>query len=342
MKELSLRHSSTAVAVFGLSCLGALAALPASAAAAEQRYVIVTGSERIGHLVARTTGSVVDIESVVDDNGRGARTTERVELDTTGRPTAWSIRGRGDMGGRVTEDYAWRRGTAQWKTLNDHGQVRVAQAPLYLAADASAWALGAYARALLATPDRRAAVLPSGELRLERLQDVTVGSGARRKTVTAHALWGTGLQPEFLLLDSQGELFARLRTFGAVLPEAYLEDARVVGDLLPALDRAYLTRLAERLRTRIAGPLYIRNVRVFDSRSGRVGPMTTVVTYGGRIVSVRADDPPPGATLVIDGEGGTLVPGLFDAHVHITSGWGGLLHLAAGVTSVRDTGSDNP
>ena len=40
----------------------------------------------------------------------------------------------------------------------------------------------------------------------------------------------------------------------------------------------------------------------------------------------------------IEGEGGTLVPGLFDMHVHYGT-WDGPLHLAAGVTTVRDMGN---
>jgi predicted amidohydrolase YtcJ len=45
--------------------------------------------------------------------------------------------------------------------------------------------------------------------------------------------------------------------------------------------------------------------------------------------------------VTIDGEGGTLVPGLYEMHAHTGQG-GTLLNLAAGVTSsVRDMGNDN-
>src|SRR3546814_9232797 len=60
-----------------------------------------------------------------------------------------------------------------------------------------------------------------------------------------------------------------------------------------------------------------------------------------RISSVQPNDAPAtqGET-VIDGTGGTLVPGLYEMHGHISQG-GALLNVAAGITSVRDMGNEN-
>jgi hypothetical protein len=44
--------------------------------------------------------------------------------------------------------------------------------------------------------------------------------------------------------------------------------------------------------------------------------------------------------VVVDGAGGTVLPGLHDLHAHAFD-WGGPLHLAAGVTSTRDPGNEN-
>jgi imidazolonepropionase-like amidohydrolase len=63
---------------------------------------------------------------------------------------------------------------------------------------------------------------------------------------------------------------------------------------------------------------------------------------GARITAVGPDGSvkiPAGAT-VIDAGGKTLLPGLWDMHVHIQPGDDGLLHIAAGVTNARDMGND--
>jgi len=78
---------------------------------------------------------------------------------------------------------------------------------------------------------------------------------------------------------------------------------------------------------RSAGTIVFRDVRIFDGVSDRVRP-GHVVTEGTKIKTVGAGAPDgagAGAT-VIDGRGGTLIPGLSDAHVHL---------ILAGATQVE-------
>ncbi len=87
----------------------------------------------------------------------------------------------------------------------------------------------------------------------------------------------------------------------------------------------------------------ITGATVIDPASGRVQSSVTVVVEGNRIKSVQpATAALPGGTRRIHGEGKYLIPGLWDAHVHLTKlGVGSLpLFIANGVTSVRDMGSD--
>ena len=63
---------------------------------------------------------------------------------------------------------------------------------------------------------------------------------------------------------------------------------------------------------------------------------------GNRIRAVGKDGAVtiPSQAERIDAGGKALLPGLFDMHVHVSPN-DGLLHLAAGVTSVRDLANDN-
>ena len=58
------------------------------------------------------------------------------------------------------------------------------------------------------------------------------------------------------------------------------------------------------------GKTAITNVRVFDGK--RLCELSTVALEGGMIV-----EDPSEASDIIDGEGGVLLPGLIDAHVHL-------------------------
>ena len=71
-------------------------------------------------------------------------------------------------------------------------------------------------------------------------------------------------------------------------------------------------------------------------------PHTTVVISGNRISWVGPDAAAkiPAGAEIVDAAGRALLPGLWDMHVHISPGTDGMLHLAAGVTTVRDMGND--
>ncbi len=76
----------------------------------------------------------------------------------------------------------------------------------------------------------------------------------------------------------------------------------------------------------------------------QIGPLVSVDYFNGRITTIQgfvAGTSRPADVVVIDGEGGTLIPGLHDMHTHTTAADTGLFYLAAGVTTVRDMGNDN-
>ena len=85
----------------------------------------------------------------------------------------------------------------------------------------------------------------------------------------------------------------------------------------------------------------ITNVAVVDVVAGRVVEPKSVHIVGERIANVGGGVEIHGDAQVIDGTGLYLVPGLFDAHVHLSASpetFGPML-IANGVTCVRDTGA---
>ena len=67
--------------------------------------------------------------------------------------------------------------------------------------------------------------------------------------------------------------------------------------------------------------LAIRNGDIFDGKSAALARGRTVLVQGDRIADVLAsDDPLPDGAEIVDGDGGTLIPGLIDAHIHAYAG----------------------
>jgi dihydroorotase-like cyclic amidohydrolase len=102
-----------------------------------------------------------------------------------------------------------------------------------------------------------------------------------------------------------------------------------------------LNDMAARLQHPLQGLTVVKNARIFDSNKGSVGAPSDVYVLRGRISAIMpAGAPVRGAVNEIDAGGRIMLPGLFDMHGHIGR-WEGALHVAAGVTTLRDMGNDN-
>jgi hypothetical protein len=323
-----------------IAVLCACALSPAARAdvATTERFAVIQNGEKVGYVVAARRGGQVDVDFRIDNNGRGARSRERLTLDPQGIPIAWHIEGNGDAGYPVREDYAFKDGRATWKTLDDAGSAAAATAPVYIPKDTSPWALQIAARAALAAREGVVHALPSGELRMTKVREVRVGKDG--PPLTAYALHGVDLRPQLLLLDGSRRLVAWVSAWQQMIDEPQAGEWAALRDLALDLDRELLVRFARDMAHRVPGPIYIRNVHVFDAVAGRSSGPTTVVVYGTRVLGVRPDATPEPGAAVVDGEGGTILPGLHDMHAHMAA-WDGAYDLAAGVTSVRDPGNDN-
>jgi imidazolonepropionase-like amidohydrolase len=89
---------------------------------------------------------------------------------------------------------------------------------------------------------------------------------------------------------------------------------------------------------RPAEPLALIRANVLDVRTGRIAANQTVVLRDGKIESISGA--PAAASLkTIDVGGRTLVPGLADAHTHISNFASARRALESGVTTVRSSGA---
>jgi len=330
---------------FALSALALMlgASVPALAATTE-RLSIVANDEVVGSLVAESDGDHTTVDYRVDNNGRGPKHREELRFDAQGVPVNWTIKGTSLMGGAVDETYGWTKGRAVWSSQADTGNQKAARAPLYVVNDDSPYALWVYVRAALAQPNQTIEVLPAGKVSVERLQTLKLGEGEQAADVTAYRLIGVQLDPAYLLLDGEGRLFAVFGpgSDGITIRAGYEKSVKTLAALGSELEGQRARDLQQRLAHRFDAPVRIRNVHVFDPASGMRSGLSSVVVMRDTITQVQPDNgaPTPADEVVIDGEGGTVYPGLHDMHSH-ASVPAGLLYLAAGVTATRDMGNDN-
>jgi imidazolonepropionase-like amidohydrolase len=90
------------------------------------------------------------------------------------------------------------------------------------------------------------------------------------------------------------------------------------------------------------GAVAFVNVRAFLGGTHFADAQTVVVDKGTIVmVGDAAGTPTPAGAIVIDGAGKTLVPGLWDSHMHFPDDSAGPMLLWLGITSARDPGNVN-
>lgn len=321
--------------LFAMTWLGATSAL-----AEVQRFAVISSGENVGHLIVDQAGDTVDVDYHVDNNGRGPKHKEHLVLGADGMPRFWTIEGVSLFGARVDERFEQGDGTLVWRSQADSGE-RPAPAPvLYIANDDSPWSLALYANVLKVAPEHSLDVTPGGRLTLTAVRSQVFGPEAL--PVTIYRLTGLELQPGYVMLDDAGRMVAEFSGSQITVREGLEATAPELMRMTAALEGERIHALQTQLAHRFDAPVRIRNVRIFHPETGTLSAVSSVTVFGDRIAAIvpEPDLPTAASDYEIDGQGGTLVPGLHDMHSHSTLQTG-LFYLGAGVTSVRDMGNGN-
>jgi imidazolonepropionase-like amidohydrolase len=310
--------------------------------ATSTRYTFILSGNKAGYESStRNPDGSLQIHFEFNDRGRGPNVNEKIRAGKDGIPTEIEITGVDYLKAPVDERFSLKQGVASWKNRSEEGQKNTKGKAFYASISGATEETGLLAQALLAAPGHKLPLLPEGEASIEKRGDLKINVNSQSRTVAQYAISGLGFAPIPLWLDPDGKFFAFVSTWNSVIPEGW-ESA--LPDLLKEQDKFDNDRsktLARTLAHKPKGPLVFIHANLFDSDSAQMLPNRTVVISGTKITAVGADGqvPLPKNAETIDATGKTLMPGLWDMHVHVAPG-DGLLHMACGVTSVRDLAND--
>jgi hypothetical protein len=275
-----------------------------------------------------------------NDRGRGPDIRATLVLDETGTPRSFRATGHDYWKAPVDERLDDSAGTLTWQATSERGHAP-ASSGWFVPHDDALTTNAALAQALIRAKDHRVKLLPAGEAWIEDDSSREIEIAGVKQRLRRLAIAGFGFEPGLTWFDERGELFGFVSAWSSMV-RAGAESA------IPTLltdDDAWRAARASRLAAQLAhrppaAGLAITHARLFDSERRTVTPDATVVVVGDRITAVGgASTAVPAGARVIDAHGRTLLPGLWDMHVHIGS-IDGILQLAAGVTTVRDLGND--
>ena len=330
---------STGLLVLSLSLPALLAAAPE-----ERKYTVLLMGQKAGTETCTTSGAETRCTFSYTDRGRGPKLEAAFTVGKNAIPVGVSIAGNNYLKDRVDERFTLEKGTARWKSTVESGEARVTAPALYLPFEDVPEIAGILVRALRAAKGNTLPLLPAGEAHLAGSASLDVTAEGRSKKVTRFDVAGLRLEPARIFLDEKGDLFATGGSWLMTVREGWEGAAPALLASQEAAASEESRSRARELARRPRGPLVFRGVDLFDADAAAIRPGTTVVVSGGRITAVGPDGSvalPEGAEIV-DGKGKTLLPGLWDMHVHVGSDVDGILYLASGITSVRDLGNDLP
>jgi len=311
------------------------------------RYVALVngGTAKAGHQwVTKGSDGTTKVDFDFKDNGRGPTLKEEYKLGADGTFVSYHVTGTSEIGAPVDESFAREGDKVHWKSTSDKGEQSVQGTALYTPLGGTPQGLSVAFAALANRVDGKLPLIPSGTLSFRKLADAEVSNGGATRQVQLVAITGIGFTPTtaWVTKDASPRLFAFIFPgFLQLIEEGYEKDGAALETQQKAAEKQMLGAMQERLAHPLAGTTLIRNARIFDSEKATLGAPSDLLIRDGRIIAISdGGSEKRKADHVVDAGGRVLLPGLFDMHAHFGP-WDGGLHLAAGVTSIRDMGNNN-
>lgn len=267
-----------------------------------------------------------------NDRGRGPEIEQKITINEAGSIATMEISGVNYLKDTISESFKIENSKAHWESSSEKGNTNYDENTFYASINGTLGDSELLVRKLLATPDHTVNLYPSGTVKIENIDNLTIKNNDLRLL----EITGFGFTPYYIWIDAKDRVFASVSSWLTIIEAGNNELTEELLGIQTKKENTFYKSLAENLTEVPTGKIAIKNVNLFDSNSGEILPNKTVIVNGNTIESVQdANESAPEDAKIIDGTNKTLLPGLFDNHVHASRS-DGLMHLAAGVTSVRD------
>jgi len=185
-------------------------------------------------------------------------------------------------------------------------------------------------------------MFPSGRTTLEK--GATLQINGPKGPESVQLAWVRGLlpSPTPIWLDSKGNYFAEIGAI-SIMPAGYENNLKPMIDFQDAETAKAVRDISHRfLDPRNKAPVLFDNVELFDADGGKFIANQAVLLSDGKVAAIgpAGSLKAPAGARTIDGKGKTLVPGIWDSHLHIGDDWNVITNMATGITSFRSPGTE--
>jgi hypothetical protein len=305
------------------------------------RYEVISSGKITGkHLKWSNEAGHVAYHYEFNDRGRGPRIV--VNLKTTGDGTVIerTAKGHDYFKSPVDETYSYSDGIAKWKNHIEDDKKQSDAKLLYSALNSVPAEVELALKSLLKAPNHQLDVVPQGKLKATHIKNHSTKLDGLTIELELYSFSGSGGPPNYIWFTPRKEFFATISGWSSTILEGHSDLIGELKELQDELEQEYFLQQAKKLTEKPTEPVAIKNVNVLDVKNGKIVKGQTVLIENGKISSIGKAKKVvvPAHAIIIDGANKTLMPGLWDNHVHYDISQG-LYHLAAGVTNVKDMGN---
>ncbi len=271
-----------------------------------------------------------------NDRGRGPHIEEKIVINKNNVIIDHKINGHNYLKDTVNEIFTIENGIAKWKSSSEQGEVKFDNNSFFSAINTSLGTTDLLLKKLLSTEKNEVNLLPGGTIKITGIEHHSINDSINLRLIE---LTGQSFTPSYTWIDEEDRFFGYTSSWFTCIQKGYDSIAKQLLPIQKKKEEQYLKNLSSSLVNIPLKKLLLKNVNIFDAESGKILPNMFVLINKNIIEKITTTKPSNIDNVeIIDGSNKTLLPGLFDMHTHIDE-TDGIMHLAAGITSVRDLGN---
>ncbi|WP_299776563.1 amidohydrolase family protein [uncultured Formosa sp.] len=265
------------------------------------------------------------------DRGRGPEYDEEITLNANHFITAQTVKGINYSKVSIDETFSTDNGSATSDNLFGRSTANFNGNQLYFRFDGSPAIYEVLAQLLLKSETGKIALYPTGEAELIKKIPLELENGTALELLV---IKGLDLNATYVWMQGD-QMVCKISGNLHIVRKDFSDKRLEMKKRQDSIEDESLIEVAKQLTHKV-NKVVIQNVNVF-TENGALLPNQDVVIEDNTIQAIykTGEQSVDKDALLIDGTDKTLMPGMFDMHTH-NDKFRGLLHLAGGVTSVRD------
>ncbi len=265
------------------------------------------------------------------DRGRGPKFTETITLNKQNFITAQYITGVNYLKDSINESFSTDGTKASWVNSQGKNKEDFSGNKLYFRYDGSPAIYEILAQCLVTSKNNKVNLLPEGEVELIKKIPLQLSNN---NPIDLLMIKGLDMTPTYLWMKDN-QLIAKISGNLHIIQDDFKEYRLKLKAIQDSIEDEYLIEITKKITHNVEKTI-IQNVNVFTAQGTLLHNQDVYVNQQ----TIVAINPFGKKSLtkninVIDGSGKTLLPGMFDMHTH-NDKFRGILHIAGGITSVRD------